>query len=341
MAVVQTHSAGNGPAGLAVLPDGVWVANRLDGTVSKIDLETNVVTTLPAGRGPSGVIVAGDAVWVANEFDGSISRIDTATRETRTIAVGNAPSALAAAGDTLWVTVGARAPSHRGGTLRIVSQQSPYTIDPAFSYENLGWTVFVMTNDGLVGFRKVSGAEGGLLVPDLATSLPTPRDGGTTYTFQVRPGIRYSTGALVRAEDFRRAIERVYTTGNSDVFAFYDGIVGSDQCRKDPPGCDLSEGIQTSKGTVTFRLEKPDSSSCTSWPCPSPTPSPPEREVKRCRSRSPRRARTCSRRTTRRRASSWSGTPTSASGPPWRSPTDIPTASCGASGSREGRPWTR
>lgn len=256
--VVQTYNVGNGPAGLAVLPDGVWVANRLDGTVSKIDLDTNAATAESAGRGPSGVAAAGDAVWVANEFDGTISRIDTATRETRTIAVANAPSALAAAGGTLWVTVRAAAPSHRGGTLRVASENSPSSIDMAVTYDSLSWQIFAMTNDGLVGFRKVSGAEGSLLVPDLATSLPKPTDGGTTYTFQVRPGIRYSTGDVVRPEDLRRAIERVYTTGISGGVVFYDGIVGSDRCRKDPPGCDLSEGIQTSKGTVTFRLEKPD-----------------------------------------------------------------------------------
>jgi YVTN family beta-propeller protein len=262
MTVVQTYNVGNGPAGLAVLPDGVWVANRLDGTVSKIDLETNTVTALPAGRGTSGVAAAGDTIWVANEFDGTISRIDAATGEPRTIAVGNAPTGLAAAGDTLWVTVQARAPSHRGGTLRIVSEGGldsiNSSIDPAVAYDALPWQVLVMTNDGLVGFRKVSGQEGSLLVPDLATSLPKPGPGGTTYTFQVRPGIRYSTGAVVRPEDFRRAIERAYTTESGDAQQFFDGIVGSDRCREDPPDCDLSEGIHTSKGTVTFLLKKPD-----------------------------------------------------------------------------------
>ena len=34
-----------------------------------------------------------------------------------------------------------------------------------------------MTNDGLVGFKHVGGSEGTQLVPDLATSLPTPTDG--------------------------------------------------------------------------------------------------------------------------------------------------------------------
>ena len=49
--------------------------------------------------------------------------------------------------------------------------------------------------DGLVAFRKAGGAQGETLVPDLAVTLPRPADGGTTYTFTLRRGIRYSTGA--------------------------------------------------------------------------------------------------------------------------------------------------
>ena len=51
-----------------------------------------------------------------------------------------------------------------------------------------------MTNDGLVGFKHVGGSEGTQLVPNLATSLPTPTDAGKTYAFQLRKGIRFSNG---------------------------------------------------------------------------------------------------------------------------------------------------
>ena len=257
MNVVQTYNVGNGPAGLAVLAHEVWVANRLDGTVSRIDRDTNAVTGVPTGGGPGAVAAAGNAIWVANGFDGTISRIEAGDGDTKTISVGNAPSAVAATASVLWVTVGARPPSHAGGTLRIASEGAPPSIDMATAYDELAWALFITTNDGLVGFRRVSGAEGSLLVPDLATSLPRPSDGGTTYTFQIRPRIRYSTGATVAPDDFRRAIERVYTT-ESDARFLYDGILGTDRCAKDPPECDLSEGIETSKETVTFRLKAPD-----------------------------------------------------------------------------------
>ena len=44
------------PAAVAVGAGAVWVANRADGTVSKIDPRTDSVTaTIPVGRGPAGI----------------------------------------------------------------------------------------------------------------------------------------------------------------------------------------------------------------------------------------------------------------------------------------------
>ena len=104
-----------------------------------------------------------------------------------------------------------------------------------------------VTNDGLVGYRRTGGPVGNTLVPDLAQALPAPADGGRTYTFHLRPGIRYSTGAPVRPEDFRRAIERdfrlSYLGGGAGL---YSGIPGAGQCVRAPGHCDLARGIITS-----------------------------------------------------------------------------------------------
>ena len=87
-----------------------------------------------------------------------------------------------------------------------------------------------MTNDGLVAFRKVGGVEGSQLVPDLAVALPTPTDGGTTYTFYLRPGIHYSNGKLVQPDDFRRAIERLFEVEGSVGPVYFGGIEGASRC---------------------------------------------------------------------------------------------------------------
>jgi ABC-type transport system substrate-binding protein len=88
--------------------------------------------------------------------------------------------------------------------------------------------------------------------------LPRPADGGTTYTFTLRRGIRYSTGAPVRASDFRRGIQRELSFG--DVPAYFEGILGAPACSRNSRRCDLSAGIVTDDavGTVTFRLSEAD-----------------------------------------------------------------------------------
>ena len=115
-----------------------------------------------------------------------------------------------------------------------------------------------MTNDGLVAFNQASGPAGTQLVPDLAVSLPTPTDGGRTYTFRLRRNIRYSNGSPLKASDFRSTIERDFKLGG--MCQYYDGIVGAARCEKSPKRCDLSRGIVADDAarTVTFHLVAPD-----------------------------------------------------------------------------------
>ena len=96
------------------------------------------------------------------------------------------------------------------------------------------------------------------MVPDLATSLPAVTDGGRTYSFHLRTGIRYSTGAPVRASDIRLGIERVLRAGN--LTTFYTGIRGARRCVATPARCDLSAGIVVDDAarTITFHLDRPD-----------------------------------------------------------------------------------
>ena len=82
--------------------------------------------------------------------------------------------------------------------------------------------------------------------------------GGTTYAFQLRRGIRYSNGTLVKASDFRRAFERPFRGGIPEVAEA--PLVGSGACERQPRSCDLSRGIRTddATGTIVFHLRRPE-----------------------------------------------------------------------------------
>ena len=110
--------------------------------------------------------------------------------------------------------------------------------------------------DGLVAFARRGGSEGTQIVPNLAESLPVITNGETRYTFQLRRGVRYSNGALVKASDFRRALERSFRAG-ADVGDV--PLVGIEACTRRPQICDLSRGVQTDDetGTIVFHLRRP------------------------------------------------------------------------------------
>jgi YVTN family beta-propeller protein len=258
--VVDTIIVGNGPVDVAVGYGSVWVANNLDGTVSRIDPGRGVVEqTIQVGDGPRGIAVARDGVWVSNEFDGTLVRIDPSSDNPKHVLhIGERPEGIAARGGRLFVAVRSAGGAHRGGTLRAAGSSGPFrpgSLDTAnFSIA----PTTILTNDGLVGFRRVGGSDGSQLVPDLAVALPTPMDGGRTYTFRLRAGISYSTGRPVQPADFRRALERALIVNHDPLY--YGAIVGADACVARPKRCDLSRGIATDDRTrtVTFHLRAPD-----------------------------------------------------------------------------------
>jgi ABC-type transport system substrate-binding protein/DNA-binding SARP family transcriptional activator/DNA-binding beta-propeller fold protein YncE len=262
--VTQAQEIGGAPAGIAVGGGSVWVANTPDGTVSRFDPGSGTVTTINVGRAPIGVAYGAGAAWAADSLDGTVARIDPHSNAERLVRVGGAPTAVAGIDSGLWITVLAAPTTHRGGTLTMA--EGPFnssigdSVDPAQFAGVSQWQMLSMTNDGLVTYRRVGGLSGSTLVPDLATSLPAPTDGGRTYTFELRSGIRYSTGALVRPEDFRHELERVFALGNGYPQLFYTGIIGAQACMSHPSRCSLARGITVddAANTVTFHLAAPD-----------------------------------------------------------------------------------
>ena len=260
--VSHSFPVGVSSAGVAVGAGSVWVSDP-GGAVARVDPVTGRVRRVRTGSSPAGIAYANGAVWVADSRGGTVWRIDPQTGSARPIPVGNEPAALAPAGGGVLVTVLPSLASHRGGTLTLTAQLSPHdqATDPAAAYSIPMWQMLSVTNDGLVGYRRTGGPAGNSLVPDLATGLPTPVSRGTTYTFHLRPGIRYSNGTPVRPEDFRHAIERVFRLNYlSGAAGLYASIVGANRCTRTPGHCDLARGIVTSDktNTITFHLTAPD-----------------------------------------------------------------------------------
>jgi YVTN family beta-propeller protein len=271
--VSRVFPIGGSPGGVAVGAGSVWIGYP-GGTVARLDPVTGHAHMIRAGGTgakpamagtiPAGVVYADGAVWIADSPAGGVVRIDPRTEAVTRIHVGNEPNGLTAAGHTILATVLPSPASHRGGTLTVMTQFPAQGLptDTAVAWNTYVWQILNMTNDGLVGYRRVSGPAGDVPVSDLATALPVPTDGGRTYTFQLRRGIRYATGAPVRPEDFRRALERVFMINHAadPGSFFYSDIAGASSCERIPQHCNLARGIVASDraNTVTFHLTAPD-----------------------------------------------------------------------------------
>jgi peptide/nickel transport system substrate-binding protein len=149
-----------------------------------------------------------------------------------------------------------------GGTFTAVAQAAPSgSPDPQIDYTLQEWQLLIFTHDGLVAFKRVGGTDGTKLVPDLATSIPEPTDGGKTYTFTIRKGIKFSNGNELKPSDVKYTFLRLFKIGQSpNAGSWYNVIVGGDACVKTPKTCNLDQGViaNDAKSTVTFHLTRGD-----------------------------------------------------------------------------------
>lgn len=252
-----TVRVGRGASALAVGHGSVSVANPSDGTVARIDPGRLAVTARVQLTGASEIAATADALWVGDELGGTVARIDPERmRVTERLRVGNRPRGLAVVDGALWVAVADTGRRHRGGTLRLeyALKMGWRDIDPMSAGSAESYELLSLVYDGLTGFRRQGGAAGLTLVPNLAEALPSPTDGGRTYTFRLRRGLRYSSGEPVRAGDVRFSMERALAQGPGP----FGRVRGAGECT--PQRCDLSRGIVTddAAGTVTFHLTRAD-----------------------------------------------------------------------------------
>src|ERR1700736_2301854 len=150
----------------------------------------------------------------------------------------------------------------QGGTMILLAKAAPSgSPDPQIDYTLQEWQLLIFTHDGLVAFKRTSGVEGTKIVPDLATSVPTPTNGGKTFTFHLRSGITFSNGKPLKASDVRYTFERLFKIGQSpNAGTWYNVIVGGDACVKTPKTCSLAKGVvaDDAANTVTFHLTRGD-----------------------------------------------------------------------------------
>ena len=134
-------------------------------------------------------------------------------------------------------------------------------VDPTSGYYPPVTAMLRPVYDGLVAFSRPGGLSGQTIVPDLATALPPPSDGGRTYIFTIRRGVHYSDGREVKASDFVLGFRRTFAR-QPDV-GLFNAVMGSGDCAQAAsasPVCDLSRGVTADDDAMrlTVHLSEPD-----------------------------------------------------------------------------------
>lgn len=149
----------------------------------------------------------------------------------------------------------------KGGTLRVNASNNDFEFsDPGLAYDTLSWSMLYTTQMLLVNFPEKNGQAGSVLYPEAATSFPTVSKDGLTYTFHIRPGLKFSDGSPVTAAAYQRAWERDLSpkmgspVGVNDQF---QSVITGAQAFLDGKAQSIS-GIKSKGLVLSFHLTKPN-----------------------------------------------------------------------------------
>jgi peptide/nickel transport system substrate-binding protein len=153
--------------------------------------------------------------------------------------------------------------SSKGGVYRVGWEQSfgfTNNFDPTGEYLGNAWGLYVnLLLRPLIGYKHQPGAAGNQLIGDLATSVPQPTDGGLTYTYKLRTGVKFGppVNRAVTSKDVAYAMNRLANPKDGGQYAFYYTVIkGWDDVANGK--AKTISGISTPDNqTIVFHLAKP------------------------------------------------------------------------------------
>src|SRR4051794_24605499 len=153
------------------------------------------------------------------------------------------------------------AEAKKGGTLKVNEANADFDfVDPQLAYRTDDWAMLNTTAMPLVGFPEKSGAAGSQLYPIGATAFPTVSKDGKTYTFHIRPGLKFSDGSAVTAAAFQRSWERILSPKMGSPLgvnlSLQDAVVGGAAFLAGKSA--HISGISAKGLTLKFRLTQPN-----------------------------------------------------------------------------------
>lgn len=147
----------------------------------------------------------------------------------------------------------------KGGTLKLLSVADFEHLDPQRAYVSNALNAGRLIYRTLTTFKSASGAEGNEIVGDLAKDTGEPSDGGKTWKFTLRDGLKYEDGTDIVAGDIKYGVERSFSDllpeGPQYAKQYLAGGDKFDGPYKTPAGLSSIE-VPDAK-TIIFKLKQP------------------------------------------------------------------------------------
>jgi peptide/nickel transport system substrate-binding protein len=186
-------------------------------------------------------------------------------RRTRTAAVAATAVALAmgmtACGGSSTKSTGSAGTSAsgavtKGGTLYVLNKADFDHTDPQRTYTTEGSSIDQLLVRSLTGWDETGKTN--KLVGDLATDTGTPSTDDKTWTFHLRPGVKWQDGSTVTSQDVKYGVERSFSSDISGGPTYAQSLlVGGDKYKGPFSGASLASIETPDASTIVFHLVQP------------------------------------------------------------------------------------
>ncbi|WP_375386898.1 ABC transporter substrate-binding protein [uncultured Amnibacterium sp.] len=150
---------------------------------------------------------------------------------------------------------GGSATKQSGGTLTILTPASTVGLDPASS-QNLATTTLSLLDRRLTTWDVQKGQDA-KVVPDLATTTGEASDGGRTWTYTLKDGLKFSDGSAITSAAIKYGIERSFSDQLQGGLSYHKTLLeGGDAYQGPFDGKQLGSIETPDAKTIVFHLNK-------------------------------------------------------------------------------------
>ncbi|WP_212769958.1 ABC transporter substrate-binding protein [Thalassovita mangrovi] len=141
----------------------------------------------------------------------------------------------------------------QGGSMIVTYKDDVSTLDPAIGYDWQNWSMIKSLFDGLMDYEPGTT----VLKKDLAEDY-TITDGGKTFTFTLRKGVKFHNGRELTAEDVKYSLDRVTNPATQSPGAGFFGSIAGYDAMASGEADSLSGVTVIDPYTVEIKLSRPD-----------------------------------------------------------------------------------